>query len=404
MQALTKHLAGGGVIGCSIAYFLTHHELFDTKLHSVTILEASSIAGGASGKAGGLLADWATPECLAPLSFRTHAELAKSHGGDKIWGYRAVYCADVKLQAQSSDATRSSHDQSIPEELDWLSPGTIKSYKEVGSPENSAQVNPYMFTRTMASLAQEKGANIVYGSASHLEYNANGKKIASVAYIQNGESQSLAATDVVMAAGPWTSRLVPSIHLEAPRGHSVVVQPSRSLTPHVLFPEILPPEDGSLPDILSPEVYPRPPDNLFAYDTVYASGPDDYEADLPEDTRNVEIDAQKCEKVLNAIKSISGLIRDGEVITKQACYKPQIRQHEEDEEVGPIVGPAGVEGLWIATGHDEWGIQHAAGTGLVMSEMIFEGEAKSADCESLHPKHFLKDAAVGGTVGTQLPR
>ena len=362
----------------------------------MTILEASSLAGGASGKAGGLLADWATPRCLAPLSFRTHAELAERHGGDEIWGYRAVHCADAKLQAQNHDTARRSDHPKPPEELDWLTPGAVKSYKEVGNPENSAQVNPYMFTRRMASLAQEKGAHIVYGSALHLQYHSNGKKIASVAYMQDGESQSLAATDVVIAAGPWTPRLFPSIHLETPRGHSVVVQPSGSLTRHVLFPEILPPEDGSLPDILSPEVYPRPPDNLFAHATVYASGPDDYDVELPEDTRKVEIDGEKYDKVWTAITSISTVIGDGEIVTRQACYKPQIRQHEEDEEVGPIVGPAGVEGLWIATGHDEWGIQNAAGTGLVMSEMIFEGEARSADCESLHPKHFLKEAPAGG--------
>ena len=28
-------------------------------------------------------------------------------------------------------------------------------------------------------------------------------------------------------------------------------------------------------------------------------------------------------------------------------------------------------------------------TGLVMSEMIFEGKAHSADCETLDPEHFL---------------
>ncbi|KAK4693938.1 hypothetical protein P7C71_g3554, partial [Lecanoromycetidae sp. Uapishka_2] len=72
-----------------------------------------------------------------------------------------------------------------------------------------------------------------------------------------------------------------------------------------------------------------------------------------------------------------------------ACYKPQIRLHNDGEEVGPMVGSTGIKGLWLATGHDEWGISNAPGTGLVMSEMIFEGVARSADCESLDPKHFL---------------
>ena len=93
-------MEGGGVIGCSTAYFLTRHAYFNLKIHSIVILEASKIAGGSSGKAGGLLADWATPKYLAPLSFKTHAELAQKHDGDKLWGHRKVHCADVDLQGK----------------------------------------------------------------------------------------------------------------------------------------------------------------------------------------------------------------------------------------------------------------------------------------------------------------
>ena len=109
---------------------------------------------------------------------------------------------------------------------------------------------------------------------------------------------------------------------------------------------------------------------------------------------SVEVDEQKCEDIWISIKSVSQEISHGSVITKQACYKPQIRKHGEDEEVGPMVGSMGIKGLWLATGHDEWGIQNAPGTGLVMSEMIFEGAARSADCESLDPRHFLKDSSL----------
>ncbi len=63
-------------------------------------------------------------------------------------------------------------------------------------------------------------------------------------------------------------------------------------------------------------------------------------------------------------------------IAKQACYKPQIRLHDEDEEVETNGWTNGYRrSLWLATGHDEWGIQNALGTGLVMSEMIFEEAA-----------------------------
>ena len=81
-------IVGGGIQGCTTAYFLTRHPKYDRTKHSITLLEATSIAAGASGKAGGLLALWAYPSSLVPLSFRLHAELAKEHGGDHRWGYR----------------------------------------------------------------------------------------------------------------------------------------------------------------------------------------------------------------------------------------------------------------------------------------------------------------------------
>ena len=386
---------GGGIIGCSTAYFLTHHAFYDPKIHSIIILEATEIAGGSSGKAGGLLADWATPKCLAPLSFKTHAALAKKHGGHNIWGYRSVHCAEVELQAQEVDhkggPANGAKSTKFPSELDWLLPGSLKSYEELGTPSNCGQVNPYMFTKTLAELAEEKGAKIIIGSATAINFKKDSQGIKSVQYTQNGTINSLPATDILLSAGPWTPKLFPRVHLKTPRGHSVVVKPSRNLSPYILFPNIAAPPNGNLEQILSPEIYPRPGDRLHDFDTVYACGPDDYDVPLPDTSDAVAVDGQSCNDVWTAIKSVSQEIHDGDIITKQACYKPQIRPHEEGEEVGPMVGPTGIEGLWLATGHDEWGIQNAPGTGLVMSEMIFEGAAHSANCEALDPKHFLKN-------------
>lgn len=313
-----------------------------------------------------------------------------------------MYCADVELQAQEFDekppssgrpeAKSQAQSAKIPSDLDWLFPGSIKSYEESGNPSNSCQVNPYLFTKALAELAEEKGAKIVIGSATAINLKENGRSIASVQYSQNGSSTSLEATDIVLSAGPWTSKLFPRAHLKAPRGHSVVVRPSRNLSPYVLFPSIEAPPNGSLKNALSPEIYPRPRDRLYDSDTVYASGPDDYDVPLPDTTDDVAVDKGSCDDVWLAIQSVSQEIHDGEIVAKQACYKPQIRPHHEDEEVGPMVGRTGIGGLWLATGHDEWGIQNAPGTGLVMSEMIFEGAAHSANCETLDPKHFLTES------------
>src|SRR3954447_22391086 len=79
-------ICGGGVIGASIAYFLS------CRGFAATVIERTGLACAASGKAGGFLAlDWcdATPlEELAHRSFALHARLAAEIGGD--WGYRRL--------------------------------------------------------------------------------------------------------------------------------------------------------------------------------------------------------------------------------------------------------------------------------------------------------------------------
>src|ERR1700731_3554528 len=79
-------ICGGGVIGASIAYFLSCRGTV------ATVIERTGLACAASGKAGGFLAlDWCdgTPlEALACRSFALHARLAAEIGGD--WGYRRL--------------------------------------------------------------------------------------------------------------------------------------------------------------------------------------------------------------------------------------------------------------------------------------------------------------------------
>ncbi|CAK7273988.1 hypothetical protein SEPCBS119000_005939 [Sporothrix epigloea] len=99
-------IVGGGVIGSATAYFLTRHPRYDPALHQITLLEASSIAAGASGKAGGLLGLWAYPEELVPLSYRLHRQLAEEHGGAERWGYRTVGCGHIQAEVSRTDLDR----------------------------------------------------------------------------------------------------------------------------------------------------------------------------------------------------------------------------------------------------------------------------------------------------------
>jgi glycine/D-amino acid oxidase-like deaminating enzyme len=69
-------VCGAGVVGASVAYFLSRRGV------DVTVVERSGVACAASGKSGGFLAlDWCDGTPVGPLaraSFGLHAELAKA--------------------------------------------------------------------------------------------------------------------------------------------------------------------------------------------------------------------------------------------------------------------------------------------------------------------------------------
>ena len=405
--------AGGGIIGCSSAYFLTRHPSYDPAKHKITLLEASKIAGGASGKAGGLLALWAYPSNLVPLSYRLHAELAAAHGGKDRWGYRRIHCGQLTANGRTVDHSNSHNDKpsngqsislgkrdkaalgklnvaGIPKDLDWIIPDSAKSYSEMGTPDNTAQVHPYQFTTSMARLAEDKGVEIILGSVTDI--NRSGGVVKSVTYEDKDtfETFTIPATDVIISAGPWTKSIFPPAPISAMRAHSVTIKSSSPISAYALFTDIsLPPNFGRKDTFVkstgshaiqaTPEIYARPGDE------AYACGEGDTLVPLPKTTADVETDQSRCQDIIDYISTISDELRDGEITVRQACYLPNVQGASR----GPLIGETGVKGLLMATGHTCWGIQNGPGTGKLISEFVFDGKARSANIGSLDPRKVL---------------
>ncbi|KAI0483581.1 FAD dependent oxidoreductase [Xylaria cf. heliscus] len=489
-------IVGGGIIGCSTAYYLSRHPSFSPDVHHITLLEASStssggrtpdsiqdpatladpstaaaaakknpahdgIAGGASGKAGGLLALWAFPQSIVPLSFRLHDELAREHGGDKLWGYRRCWASQVDCKARLPPGLSGSDSNSsgtatttttttttttsttstataqpsakasaskglhrdhrkdaaalrklgVPADLDWVDPEALAAYDTIGTPEDTAQVHPELFTRAMARLAEDGGGvRVVTGArvtAIHRRStdanadadpnpNQEDSRVEGVTYEKEGETTTVPVTDCVVAAGPWTRTLLPEIPVTAARAHSVVIRTPRPVSAYALFTAIRLPSGFRAPvaktagrgtatqatttlrgeQIVEPEIYARPDG------TAYACGPTDDAAPLPLTTAEVEVDEARCEDIVAQVSGISDeLGRDGEVLARQACYLPQ---------GGPYIGRVGnTRGLVVAAGHTCWGIQNAPATGKLVSEIVFDGEARSARLGGCDPAVVL---------------
>ncbi|KAL4803303.1 FAD dependent oxidoreductase [Aspergillus unguis] len=398
-------IVGGGIIGSSSAYYITRHPSFDPSRHSVTLVEASDIAGGASGKAGGLLAQWAYPSNIVPLSFKLHAELAKEHNGKERWGYREVGCGQLiargrplsekkdgnsagdslSLNKRSASALGKLKTSKAPQELgEWIEPDLIRGYEDMSDPGETAQVHPYLFTTSIAKLAEEKGAKVILGSVSAIDSKGDGVKSVTYEEKETGQTQTIPATDVVVAAGPWTSRVMPEAPISAMRAHSVVIRPTTPASAHTLFTNIeipanFDPSHPSRPTVASPEIYARPDD------TVYACGEGDQVVPLPKTSADVEVDPKRIQEIIHQVGSISDALRDGEITARQACYLPNVSAARG----GPLVGQTGTKGLYLAAGHTCWGIQNAPGTGKLISEFVFDGRAKSANIGSLDPRKYL---------------
>lgn len=400
-------IVGGGIVGVCTAYFLVQHPQFDPSKCRITLIESHKVAGGASGKAGGLLALWAFPDEIVPLSFHLHEELSKKYDGGKKWGYRRVTAISLdadtsKLENEeqiqnleekertgqnfaanklgqgelkkSSGILLKAPNKKVPSGMDWLNASVVDSFYSLGGINVTAQVHPYKFTSTILEKAIEesKGAlELVYGKVENILRCEESNLAAGVTYINSERHlETLEAEKVVITAGPWTSKILPECPIGGRRSHSITMDPHGGLlSPHAVFTEL----KVSPTRYFSPEIYSRP-------DEVYICGEGDSQ-EVPEGVDQVEVSSEICDDIFKCVSKLSPAIRKGNITCKQACYLPVV----EGAAMGPLIGETNVPDLFVSAGHSCWGINNAPATGKVMSEIILEGEAKSANVKSFDP-------------------
>ena len=369
-------IVGGGIIGCTTAYYLSHHPSFRSGVDEITILEASRIgvAQGASGKAGGLVAKWAYPRELVDVSFSEHVRLAELYNGAERWGWRYVNCGswegraeDIPPLADTSSEVGGGGDKTslektvgledsgleerkrkgLPDDLRWVKESLTDTYSPVAKDGNTAQVQPYLFTTSMLELAQSKGAKLRLGAiAGAIAFDM--ENVTGVLYqTLTTPMEFVPATHAILCAGPWTPSILPSVPVKATRAHSIVIQPqpNAQISPYVLYTNI-DLQKGIGGKFASPEIYAQPNNE------VYACGPEE-KSPLPYFVDDVKADDAACEAIFQHVASISPELRAGTVVKKQACFLPTVKKGKLE---GPIVGPAPrmAKGYYIATGHTCW--------------------------------------------------
>lgn len=349
-------ICGGGVIGASIAYFLSRRGI------GVTVVERTGIACAASGKSGGFLArDWCDSTPLAALarrSFALHAELAATLAVD--WGYRRLTTYGGIVGRRSRFAQRRTD-----YDLRWLSPEAVVTQK-FGTPETTAQVHPARFTDAMMQAAQAQGAKLRLGVVEDVVRRGDG--IAGV--IVGGEI--IDGDAVVIAMGPWSILAAAWLPLPAIfglKGHSLVFATGTAVPAEAMFCEYRE-ASGAMQ---TPELFPR------ADGTTYVCAVSS-ETPLPIDPATVMPDPGAIERLEAICRDLSPELSPDKIIARQACFRPI------SSDGLPVIGRVpGVSGAYVATGHSVWGILNAPATGEAMAELIVDGSARTVDLSPFDP-------------------
>jgi glycine/D-amino acid oxidase-like deaminating enzyme len=345
-------ICGGGVIGASLAYFLSRRGA-----HAV-VIERAGVACGASGKSGGFLAlDWCdgTPlEHLARRSFALHQSLSEELGGD--WGYRRLDTYAGSLGGRATSSRRK------PE---WLGP-EVSLTKKLGSAGTTAQVQPCQFTAAMMRAAEAQGAELRSGQITGL--SRDGARVRGV----DVEGDVIEGDAVIIAMGPWSTLATRWLSIPAVyglKGHSIVFETGSDVPPEALFLEY-PDRAGQM---LTPEVFPRADGTTY----VCAISSD---TPLPVDPTQVVPDPGAMERLEALCSRLAPALTPSRIMARQACYRPVTQDGL------PLIGEIpGAPGAYVATGHSVWGILNAPATAEALSELIYDGRTGGVDLDPFSP-------------------
>jgi glycine oxidase len=351
---------GGGVAGASAAFFLSLTGA------TVTLIERDGVANHASGmSAGGLnpLEGEHIPGALSEIamhSYRLHLQLWEelAERSDVTFAPRIVPWISIALSEgdlphlESAFQAFDGADGFSAEHLDTaavlemeprISPDVIGGVYLYGN----AAVDSRALTLALMTAAEAMGTTFIRAEVNGL--SVDGARPISVAV----GSDILTAGSVVVAAGPWSARLLQTAGVRLPvrplKGEILRLDPPGPLFRH---------------DIAYPggEAHPKPDGLVWVGATVEDAG---------FDTRTSKWARERL--MADAVRAIPALAKS-RVAEQTACLRPVTPDGL--PVVGPVPGSgsgSGSGGLYIASGAGKKGILLGPAMGRAISDLVVSG-------------------------------
>lgn len=346
-------IAGGGVIGCAIAYYLAKAGA------SVIVLERGEIAGEASGAAAGMLippSESVPPGpfrdlCLASL--KLYPDLIPAIERESGIGVQFTK-SGILLTAQTEGRAEAMRayarwQQGLGRDVDWVEGATLRALEPAltnrlrgaaYSPDDR-HVNPGLLTLALSRAAVAHGAELRPATAV-AGFTGRGARLSG---IRTDAGEIVQADIIVLSAGSWTKGVAQKL------GASVPVRPMRgqmlayrsTALRHIVWGE-----DGYL--------VPKMGGFIFAGATV----------------EDVGFRAVTTRTGLSGLRRMASALvptlRYAEVASAWAGLRPG------SADGWPIIGRLpGRENVFVATGHFRNGVLLAPITGRLVSQFILHG-------------------------------
>jgi glycine oxidase len=366
-------IIGGGLIGASIAFELSAEKL------RVVILDSQQPGQEASWAAAGMLSPGPdSPEALplVPLmkeSLRIYPEFIAAV--ENLSGKSAEFTHEAALQIFLAPQGEWERDALFAEycrlglpieslSLDaarHLEPSLGPNARAAAYLPNEATVNPRSLTAAVMAAIQRRGVEIRSGCAVSALLHENNRCAGVIA-----AGEKIAAKFVVVAAGCFSSGVAPDDDLLSQfvptrpvRGQMIALRPKGLNLRHVLRSEhgyIVPRSDG----------------RVVTGSTLENAGFDKH------------VTPGGLQQILRAAIDLAPTLAEAEVLETWAGLRPGTPDNL------PILGPTGIDGLLIATGHYRNGILLAPVTAKLLRDWITTGK-NSFNAEVFSPLRFASE-------------
>lgn len=374
-------VVGGGIAGTSSCFFLA-----DRSDRSVLLVEKDTIASGSTGDSSAIIrhhygskaiyaksARWSHDFYRAfedrtgePLAYEPNPlvrlGVERERSGDyALSGYDTLSSLDIPV----SRLDRQSLEKAFP----MLSLGDV----DVGVvDETAAYSDAADATMGFARAAQDRGATIATDTAvTDIETDDGGVTVVRT------DRGVVDTEDVIVAAGPWTDRVMSSVGVEVPLNRS------REQVLLLELPEEFPKQyQGGLPTTSPPDAdwYVREDfgDNVLIA-THHSNGGAD--PDTYKQTPDEAVKLRLIDELVAFCPELAAARLQGEY-----CG---IYSNTPDYDF--IIDQAGPTGCYLACGFSGHGFKHGPTVGRVISDLVLEGETDLVDVEYFSLSRFDGD-------------